>query len=138
MTYTEIENEVTANLGDGDAQISLLAVDQDFRTVAKCLNKTFPEQFQGLRRPDLILAEYLALRTSLAAAADSTAVFLLWTPGNVFLAKYGVNYLVVHAVYVAQFTTAAWPDPQAKATQAMLDESIRLADLLNVQNAQLC
>lgn len=138
MTYTEIESQVTAALGDGDAQIALLAVNQNLRVVARCLNKTFSQQFQGLRRPDLTQANYLALRTSLAVAADSTAVFDLWTPANTFLARYGVQYQDIHAIYVDWFTTLAYPDPDAQATAQMEAEAIRLGGLLNIQNASLC
>lgn len=138
MTYDEIEAAVTAALGDGDAQIELMAITDNFRVVTRCLNKTFSQVFQQLRRHDQLLAEYLSLRTSLATAPNSTAVFDLWTPSNQYLAKYGTEYQDVHAIYEQQFTALAYADPETEATNAMLSEAERFRSEHNIENASLC
>jgi len=137
MNYTELEALVATLIGQPDAIIDLMT-RTNFSTVVKCLAKSFTQEYQTTNRMVDTQVEYLAFRTAIGAAADTTAVFNLWTPTNMMLAQYGRTYQSVKAVYVAQFTTLGYPDPDAQATTKLSDEATRIDATYNQENQGLC
>lgn len=137
MTYQELQDAINANIGNGDALIELLT-SENVATITRCLNKVYPAVFQNSRRPNEFLAEYLQLRTDLTAAANYTAVITSYTPANVLVATYGVEYQVVHSIYEDRFRALGFADPAAQATAQLAVVMNDKNNSLNVENLTLC
>lgn len=137
MNYTELESAITAGIGNPDTQLALLTTE-NFFVATKCLAKTYPQVFQALRDLEQINAEYLQLRTNLTAAPNSAAVFALWTPHALYLAKYGVEYEIVKAGLADVFRTIGYLDPDQAAADALEAEAIRITGTFNQPNLSAC
>lgn len=109
---------MTDAIGDPDALMAIWT-RQNFRTVTFCLNKSLPDEFNAPRRKSRVLSDYIAFRSSLTAAADTTALQALYTPYSLLLAQFGIEYEATKAVIVAQLTELGFATPETEATNLL-------------------
>lgn len=139
MTYTELIQEISDLYDANDAVgiINLITIE-NLVIISACVKKPFPDASQQLTDIRSIQDAFIALESTILAAPNAAGLVSLFTPENVQIRGYGLEYTARLEVVTDRFTTNGVASPEATAITALATEADELTASQNTSIPDPC